>query len=121
MRPTAKKLGGQKVLEYEDHLFFILENGLYQMAGSKFWPEKELSGKGIGLNRKLYRKVMTSEKDFVVFDAVKECLYQLRDYQLVTENIGMEEMGSRKVFVTPLDAYEKIPVPRKLIQRGMKA
>ena len=117
MKPERVEMcGGQKLLVFQDSLLFVLESGVYQLAGSRHWPDKkEISQKGIGLNRRLYRKIMKSEKQFLVYNQRSNELYQLEDQDLVLKCMGQEEKAGRKICILPLEAFQSFPLPVRLM------
>lgn len=116
--PITKKIGGQEVRFYEEYFALILEDDYYRKAGKNqsnggHWPKKvedgELGIEGISINTSLYKAVMKNrDKDFIVYNKKRDEFYRLDHYNIVVDNVGMEERYGRKLAVTPLDAYTKV-------------
>lgn len=110
--PETHRIAGQLVWKYPDYYLFILQKGIYLKAGKNNWPVKydkgELNSYGIGLNRELYKAVMKSDRDLIVYNKKKDEFYRLDDEEIVAEAANIDKVGGRELVITPLDAYEEI-------------
>lgn len=125
--PKRLSYGRQPVWEFEDEFVFILQKDVYRKAGLFHWKPAydrgDLSRQGISFNKRVFAKIVNSEKDFLIYDKVRERVFRFNSLDAIstardsskemfengekdTYKLSEERKGTDLV-VVPLDAFTR--------------
>lgn len=111
--PATYTADGQKFVELQDSIGFILEKGVFRKAGKYCWKTKysngQLSMPGIGLNTTLYSLIEAKhEKQFYVYDRKADRYFHLNQRTQMKEHAAEYRQSGKKLKVVPLDLFQTV-------------
>lgn len=125
--PKRLSYGNQPVWEFENQYVFVLQNDVYRKAGLFHWKPAydrgELCREGISFNKRVFAKMVNSDKEFVIFDKARSRVLRYSNLDAISDaressqemfdngnkssyKLTEERYGTTLV-VVPLDAFSK--------------
>lgn len=130
--PKRRSYGRQPVWEFKDEYVFVLQKEVYRKAGLFHWKPAydrgDLSRQGISFNKRVFAKIVNSDKDFLIFDKKRKRVFRFNNLEAIStardsskemyqqgekSNYKLkEERGGTELVVVPLDAFSKDSLDR---------